>query len=93
MCKDGRCNVCGLTSDYFFGGFDKAGTCRTCRTFVDKTTFFKGADALKRDVNLQPGEKLGVTVSGGKDSIYLWARMAEIFGADNVLAFCNGEHS
>ena len=88
MCKDGRCNVCGLTSDYFFGGFDKAGTCRTCRTFVDKTTFFKGADALKRDVNLQPGEKLGVTVSGGKDSIYLWARMAEIFGADNVLAFC-----
>ena len=88
MCKDGRCTVCGLTMDYRFGGFDRSGTCKTCRTFDYEESSFDGVDALKRDVDLQPGEKIGVTVSGGKDSIYLWAKMVEIFGKENVMAFC-----
>ena len=88
MCKNEKCTVCGLTTDYHFGEFDSTGTCKACRTFKDEAKSFRGIDALRRDVNLQSGEKLGVTVSGGKDSIYLWAKMVEIFGAENVAAFC-----
>lgn len=44
-------------------------------------------DKLKYDVALEDGEKLGVTVSGGKDSIYLWGLLADIFGKENVVAF------
>lgn len=88
MCKDGRCNVCGLTTDYYFGEFDTSGSCKNCRDFSREEKSFKGVEALVKDVDLQAEEKLGVTVSGGKDSIYLWAKMVEVFGADRVVAFC-----
>jgi UDP-N-acetylmuramate--alanine ligase len=37
-------------------------------------------------VDLQDGEKLGVTVSGGKDSTYMWGVLADLFGPDRILA-------
>ena len=38
-------------------------------------------------INLQEGEKFGVTVSGGKDSLYAWYKLVEYFGPEKVVAF------
>lgn len=88
MYKNGKCVVCGLTSNYIFGQFDHNGSCKTCRDFRHENKEFKGVSALIREVDLGEDDKMGVTVSGGKDSIYLWAKMVEIFGNDHVTAFC-----
>jgi hypothetical protein len=61
------------------------GVCPFCREFHAKT--FRGAEALKRDLALQPGERVGITVSGGKDSTYMWGVLTDLLGADAVQAF------
>ncbi len=81
-----RCKHCGLTAAYRFAELDENGICKYCRNFQKKT--FKGADRLIADLSLSPGEKVGVTVSGGKDSIYMWIKLTELLGADRVTAFC-----
>ena len=65
-----RCKICGLTEAYQFAEFDTNGVCKYCRNFQKRT--FRGADCLAADLALAPDEKVGVTVSGGKDSIYMW---------------------
>jgi len=80
-----RCAVCGLTAVYAGADIDENGRCRFCRSF--KKRELPGADKLKEDVALAEGEKLGVTVSGGKDSIYMWSVLVSLFGAQNVTAF------
>lgn len=48
---------------------------------------FKGFKQLVADLNLRPDEKVGVTVSGGKDSAWMWMKMVDILGPDKVVAF------
>ncbi|MDZ7611353.1 MAG: hypothetical protein U5L10_01185 [Candidatus Moranbacteria bacterium] len=59
--------------------------CSFCHQHEDKS--FQGADALSSNLNLEKGEKVGVTVSGGKDSLYAWMKMVEILGSEKVVAF------
>lgn len=85
MCKNVMCNNCVLNSDYEFIELDSSNECKYCRNFIKKS--FKGLDRLYEDVNLFPEEKLGITVSGGKDSIYMWGKLTEVFGSDKIVAF------
>ncbi len=79
-----RCNSCVLPVSYEQADFKK-GKCKYCRNFEAKT--FKGADALVKELDLKENEKIGITVSGGKDSIYMWGQLVDLFGADRVVAF------
>ena len=81
-----RCKLCGLTRAYQFAEFDKNGVCKYCRNFQKRT--FRGEDCLTADLALAPDEKVGVTVSGGKDSIYMWGKLTEMLGVDHVAALC-----
>lgn len=80
-----RCTVCGLTALYEGAQIDEDGRCRFCRSF--KKREFPGSEKLIEDVALAEGEKLGVTVSGGKDSVYMWSVLVKLFGGENVTAF------
>ena len=80
-----KCISCALTSEYSYLDLNEEKECKYCRRFKRKT--FKGLNQLVRDVNLANGEKIGITVSGGKDSIYMWSVLTELFGKDNVIAF------
>ncbi len=51
-----------------------------------KDRTFLGSDRLVQDLDLQEGERVGVMVSGGKDSIYMWGVLSELLGTDHVLA-------
>lgn len=79
------CTACGLTAAYQFDEIGKNGECKYCRGFERRS--FKGKEKLLEDIALQPGEKIGVTVSGGKDSIYMLGVLQELLGADRILAF------
>lgn len=80
-----KCISCALTSEYSYLDLNEEKECKYCRRFKRKT--FKGLNQLVRDVNLANGEKIGITVSGGKDSIYMWSVLTELFGKNNVIAF------
>ncbi len=79
-----RCEKCTLPVSYEEADH-KNGSCSFCRDFKRKE--FRGEEALIKDIDLQPGEKIGITVSGGKDSVYMWGRLVDILGADRVVAF------
>ena len=81
-----RCSQCGLTDGYAFAEIDENGVCKYCRGF--KRREFKGPGSLIEDLGLAPAEKIGVTVSGGKDSIFMWGVLAEMLGKDRVTALC-----
>jgi hypothetical protein len=80
------CPKCGLSRRYS-DRFAKtnSGLCAFCETFVEPV--FLGEQALIRDIDLQTGEKVGITVSGGKDSLFAWKRLVDIFGKERVVAF------
>lgn len=80
------CKRCILPGSYQFADTDESGECKFCRNFEEKT--FAGAEKLISDLNLKEGERLGITVSGGKDSIYMWGFLADLLGADRIEAFC-----
>ena len=80
------CSKCILPASYQFAEADESGECKFCRSFEEKT--FAGAEKLIRDLNLKEGERLGITVSGGKDSIYMWGFLSDLLGADRIEAFC-----
>jgi hypothetical protein len=80
------CPKCGLSkrySDRF--ARTESGLCAFCETFVEP--MFLGEQALINDIDLQAGEKVGITVSGGKDSLFAWKRLVDFFGKDRVVAF------
>lgn len=81
---DKRCNVCGLTGKYEFGE-QEHGTCKFCRSFNKKT--FAGEEQLLKDLNVQEGEKIGIALSGGKDSCYMTGKLVDLLGPDKVTAF------
>lgn len=84
-CQEGGCKECGLTSRYTqaFRG-DDAHVCHTCHTFQQPT--FKGLQALQRNLDLQAGERIGVTTSGGKDSLHALTTMVDLLGPGRVVA-------
>ncbi len=59
--------------------------CSACKDHKERS--FEGADGLIRNLNLDSHEKVGVTVSGGKDSLYAWMHLVEFFGPERVVAF------
>lgn len=82
------CERCILPENYRFGDFRETNgevTCKFCRDFEEPK--FKGEEEFIKDVDLQEGEKIGVTVSGGKDSLFAWYFLVKLFGAENVVAF------
>lgn len=79
------CTKCVLPTSYKFANINNHGECKFCQSHAPKT--FLGKEQLIKDLNLQENDKLGITVSGGKDSIYMWGFLTEILGADKVIAF------
>lgn len=82
------CSKCILPENYTFGDYQEHNgetTCKFCRDHEEPQ--FKGEEEFISDVNLQKGEKIGVTVSGGKDSLYAWHYLVKTFGSENVVAF------
>lgn len=83
------CDYCILPSNYenivFTKINDGISQCNYCRNFISQD--FKGKEQLIKDLDLKDTEKVGVMVSGGKDSIYLWMWLVENIGANRVVAF------
>ncbi|MBU3924988.1 hypothetical protein KJ854_03555 [Patescibacteria group bacterium] len=48
---------------------------------------FLGDKQLICDLNLDADERVGVTVSGGKDSLYAWMWLVDRLGSERVVAF------
>ena len=85
ICTDSSCSHCGLTARYTQGLLGQQGqTCQSCGEIM--TRQFKKLEELKAEMALEPGERLGVTTSGGKDSIYALMKMVELFGPEHVAA-------
>ncbi len=83
-----RCCKCILPYNYKFAefGVEKSDrTCKYCREFEAKELL--GIDQFVKDINLGDKERIGVTVSGGKDSIFAWNLLTQLFGKDRVVAF------
>ncbi|SHJ91643.1 tRNA(Ile)-lysidine synthase TilS/MesJ [Clostridium cavendishii DSM 21758] len=79
-----RCIKCGLAFDYPESHSEIIDdTCLYCKDFNKK--IFLGEDTLID--RLQNYEKIGVSVSGGKDSIYVWYWLVSKFGSNRVIAF------
>lgn len=83
------CDYCVIPHDYKTAEFkiDNKGKriCNYCEKHV--TQEFKGLDQLKEDIDLQDNEKIGIMVSGGKDGLYAWMTLCEMFGGNRVVAF------
>lgn len=77
-----RCKECGILLNYpdASNGTD---TCNFCNKF--KRKIFKGESALIQRLHNQ--DLIGVTVSGGKDSLYVWDWAVSTFGSEKVIAF------
>ncbi len=87
--RDGGCDYCVLPQQYpeldLLPCGDGTAKCGFCCHHRPPT--FRGLEALRSDLALRDGEKVGVTVSGGKDSLYAWGHLVEMFGKDRVVAF------
>lgn len=79
-----RCEKCGLLLSYPNAiNCDGQKVCNYCKGF--KRKIFLGEEKLIKRLNSE--DQIGVTVSGGKDSIYLWYWAVSHFGPDKVIAF------
>lgn len=82
------CDECVLVEGYAGATFKRTTRgriCNFCRDFRERE--FLGKEALIENLSLKANEKIGVTVSGGKDSTYVWLWLCENFGSDRVVAF------
>ena len=83
------CDYCVIPHDYKTAEFKidnkEKRICNYCEKHV--TQEFKGLNQLKKDIDLQDNEKIGIMVSGGKDGLYAWMTLCEMFGGDRVVAF------
>lgn len=80
-----RCVMPENYTDITIHDVDGVQMCTACKDHKEKT--FGGAEALIQNLDLDPQEQVGVTVSGGKDSLYAWMCLTELFGPEKVVAF------
>jgi hypothetical protein len=81
------CDKCILPKEYEFGHFEGENGIKQCKFCAGYEKIrFLGEEKFIKDVNLSENEKIGITVSGGKDSIYMWYKTVELFGSDKVVA-------
>lgn len=83
------CDHCVLPAGYagaeFVQGDSSETICNFCRDHQQQE--FLGEEKLIQDLDLAPGEQVGITVSGGKDSMRTWLWLVDHLGADRVVAF------
>ena len=80
--RENRCVKCGISLNYP-GVYNRTDICNFCKNFKRKS--FKGSLALIERLSDAP--LIGVTVSGGKDSLFVWHWAVSTFGAERVIAF------
>lgn len=82
------CDTCILPEGYIFGEYlqeDEKQECKFCRGF--KKPNFLGEKSFIKDVDLRENERIGVTISGGKDSLFAWHYLVKCFGREKIVAF------
>ena len=83
------CDCCVIPHDYKSASFKITDNgkriCNYCENHILQE--FEGLDCLKKDIDLKENEKIGIMVSGGKDGLYAWMTLCEIYGGDRVIAF------
>ena len=85
---DLACQQCVMPENYSGISIVDANGKQICSACNDhKERSFEGAEGLIANLNLAHEERVGVTVSGGKDSLYAWMHLVELFGSDRVIAF------
>lgn len=81
------CDACILPENYKWSGTELVNGVQKCRFCKDhKAPRFLGEDAFIADLALSEGDRVGVNVSGGKDSVYAWYWLVSRLGADRVVA-------
>lgn len=69
----------------FFHNGNSGKICNFCSEHQEPT--FLGEERLICDLNLDTNEQIGITVSGGKDSLYVWMKLVDLLGSNRVIAF------
>lgn len=82
------CQWCVMPENYSglaIVDFNGTRICSSCNDHRERS--FEGAEGLINNLNLGSQERVGVTVSGGKDSLYAWMHLVELLGSERVVAF------
>ncbi|MFH1392740.1 MAG: hypothetical protein ABIG90_03700 [bacterium] len=82
------CSKCVIPENYAgarFYSVDNNPTCNFCLNHQERE--FLGEQQLIADLSLEDEEQVGVTVSGGKDSLYTWMWLVDNLGPEKVVAF------
>lgn len=75
------CQRCSLPVEYLG---EMTGICCICKKNNHKM-MFRGQAQFEQDISASKVDKLAVTVSGGKDSIYAWMKSVQTFGNEAVI--------
>jgi len=82
------CDRCVIPQGYAGATFSHIKDRTICNFCLDhQERKFLGGKQLIHDLNLGSNEQVGVTVSGGKDSLYAWMWLVDHLGPDKVVAF------
>lgn len=82
------CDRCVLPQGYAGASFSSVGNETICNFCLEHQKLkFLGGKQLISDLNLGANEQVGITVSGGKDSLYAWMWLVDHLGPDKVIAF------
>jgi len=82
------CDTCIIPSNYEGVSIVEQAKKRTCNfCFNLNKKAFKGEEAFLADLALNDNEIIGITVSGGKDSVYVWKWLVDKLGGSRVVAF------
>lgn len=82
------CSCCVMPENYSGISVQKVGgetICKACSNHTERS--FEGAERLVSNLDLGRDEKVGITVSGGKDSLFAWMRLVDLLGPKKVVAF------
>lgn len=80
------CTKCVLSEDYESVKINQeTHDCNYCRNL--EPIHFLGKQSLIEKINFKHGEKIGVTTSGGSDSLFVLHELVQLYGAKNIVAF------